>query len=604
MTFINTKNNLSNNASIAVLPFVNMNNDINNEYFSDGITEEIINALTKVKGLKVIARTSSFAFKNKNIDIRHIGNQLGVATVLEGSIRVFKNNIRINVQLIRTRDGFQVWSQNFDRNLEDIFELQDEVSLLIAEKIRENFGHFIIANHISIIGTKNINAYKLYLKGRTFQLNWALEDYIKAIDFYKKSIEIDKLFYDAYFSLSRSYGILSSWGFIDKEEGLKKAKNYLEKGLKINTTSYLSYFSKSSLYFWIDWNYKKGIEFLKKTLNFNPNYAIAYEGIAEIYLATNQLKNALANINKALEISPLSPNHHFTKGNIYFLKKDYLKAITFLDDCLRIDPNFSLAIETKLACFILLKDEKKFINFISTMPQLIDPEICKKLFYLINNDYYKEKENHTIKINIEESFKSIYPWHFYYLVNSKKIEKSLKIFSEKLRQKNGQLINFRLDPFLEPLRKHRKFSLIVKNIDLLTSISTENINFLNDKDESSNLLTVKEIAKYKLVLNNYISSKKPYLNFNLSLKELGIAINLHPNKLSWLLNAEYHKNFNDFINQYRLAHFKTIALNPKFKHITILGLAYDSGFNSKSVFNTYFKKMEGITPSKWVKMNK
>src|SRR6056297_1642542 len=98
------------NKSIAVLPFVNMSNDIDNDYFCDGITEEIINALTTVKGLKVIARTSSFAFKHKNIDVRHIGNQLGVSTVLEGSIRVFNTRIRINVQLIRTNDGFQVWS--------------------------------------------------------------------------------------------------------------------------------------------------------------------------------------------------------------------------------------------------------------------------------------------------------------------------------------------------------------------------------------------------------------------------------------------------------------------------------------------------------------
>ncbi len=235
-----------NQKSIAVLPFVNMSNDIDNNYFCDGITEEIINALTKVKGLKVIARTSSFAFKNKNADVRHIGNQLGVATVLEGSIRIVNKRIRISVQLIRTNDGFQVWSQNFDRKLEDIFELQDEISLIIAEQIRENFGHLDISKHISIVGTKNINAYKLYLKGRAYQLNWALDDYLEAIKCYKQSIAIDQNFYDAYFALSRSYGILSSWGVIEKEAGRQKARTYLEEGLKINNTSYLGYFSESS----------------------------------------------------------------------------------------------------------------------------------------------------------------------------------------------------------------------------------------------------------------------------------------------------------------------------------------------------------------------
>lgn len=584
--------------SIAVLPFVNISNDIENEYFCDGITEEIINALTKVKGLKVIARTSSFAFKNKNIDVRQIGGQLGVATVLEGSIRIFKNNIRINVQLIRTNDGFQVWSQNFDKNLDDIFELQEEISLLIAEQIRENFGHLNISEHNTSIGTKNINAYKIYLKGRSLQLNWALEDYIRAIDCYKKSVSIDKNFYDAYFALCRSYGILSSWGFINKKEGQEKANFYLDKGFKINSSSYLGYFSKSSLSFWNNWDYGKGIEYLKKTLQINPNYAIAYEGIAEIYMATNQLENALANINKALIISPLSPNHHFTKGNIYFLKKDYQKAILHLDECLKIDPNFSLAIETKLACLILLNDLQKFKNFVATMPQLISPKVCDKLFELINNS--KSKNIESVTLDIENSFKSIYPWHFYYLVYLGKTEAALQIFEEKINQKNGQLINFRLDPFLEPLRKHRKYQLIEKQIVSTISVSSENDTLKTLKVETTNLLNKDEINTYKLALNNYVINKKPYLNTNLTLKRLANNIDLHPNKLSWLLNAEYKKNFNDFINQYRLSHFKTIALDPKNSHLTILGLAYDSGFNSKSVFNTYFKKVEGVTPKAWM----
>ena len=590
------------NKSIAVLPFVNMSNDIDNDYFCDGITEEIINALTKIKGLKVIARTSSFAFKNKSIDVRHIGSQLSVATILEGSIRIFKDRIRINTQLIRTNDGFQIWSQNFDRKLDHIFELQDEISLIIAEQIRENFGHLHIHNHISIIGTKDIYAYKLYLKGRAYQLNWVLEDYLKAIDYYKKSIAVDTNFYDAYFALSRSYGILSSWGFIDKTEGERLAKYYLSKGLKINSSSYLAYFSQSSLSFWNQWNYTKGINLLKDTLHKNPNYAIAYEGIAEIYMATNQLEKALLNINKAIEISPLSPNHHFTKGNIYFLKKTYNESIIHLNECLKIDPNFSLAIETKLACYIFLNDTSKFENFIAVMPQLNNPEICKALFSLINKKQLKRPIN-IASIDIDESFKNIYPWHFYLLIHYGDTEKALDVFEDKMKLKVGQLVNFQLDPFLDPLRENKRFQLITKQIISLESFS-ENKEVIN-KDEREILkpFNDSEIKEYKSILENFIKKNKPFLNPNLSLKELGGSIDLHPNKLSWLLNTEFNKNFNDFINYFRLNHFKTIALDPKNSHLTILGLAYDSGFNSKSVFNTFFKKTEGITPSKWVQQH-
>lgn len=577
-----------------------MSNAIDNDYFCDGITEEIINALTKVKGLKVIARTSSFAFKNKNIDVRHIGNQLNVATVLEGSIRIFNKRIRINAQLIRTNDGFQVWSQNFDRKLVDIFQLQDEISLIIAEQIRENFGHLDISKHISVIGTKNINAYKIYLKGRAYQLNWALKDYIKAIDCYKKSIEIDSDFYDAYFALSRSFGILSSWGVIEKNEGEENAKRYLAQGLKINSTSYLSYFSKSSLYFWNDWNYTKGIEYLVKTLHQNPSYAIAYEGIAEIYMATNQLDKALSNINKAIEISPLSPNHYFTKGNIYFLKKEYNEAITYLNECLRIDPNFTLAIETKLACFMFLNAKIKFKNYIATMPQLISPKVCEILFGLIN----KEQNNNavdTIAIDIEESFKSIYPWHFYFLVHSGKTEKAFEVFEEKMKLRVGQLVNFQLDPFLNPLRKHKKFQLIETQVLSSGFGPLKKVASNTLQKETSKPLNATEIVKYKMVLSTYIKNNAPFLNPNLTLKELGESIKLHPNKLSWLLNEHLNQNFNEFINKYRLEHFKTEALKPSNSHITLLGIAFESGFNSKTVFNTFFKKETGTTPRQWVK---
>ncbi|HLG39861.1 MAG TPA: adenylate/guanylate cyclase domain-containing protein, partial [Chitinophagaceae bacterium] len=126
--------------SIAVLPFVNMSTDPENEYFSDGISEEILNALTKVEGLQVTARTSSFSFKGKNEDVRQIGNKLGVATVLEGSVRKAGKKIRITAQLINTTDGYHIWSENYDSDLEDIFEVQDEISLKIVNRLKENFA--------------------------------------------------------------------------------------------------------------------------------------------------------------------------------------------------------------------------------------------------------------------------------------------------------------------------------------------------------------------------------------------------------------------------------------------------------------------------------
>ena len=158
--------------SIAVLPFVNMSADPENEYFSDGITEEILNALTNIDGLKVTSRTSSFAFKGKNEDIREIGTKLNVNSVLEGSVRKSGNKIRITAQLINTVDGYHVWSEVFNRNLEDIFEVQDEISRKIVNKLRERFS--IKSSQESLIKsyTNNLDAYNDYLKGIFYFNKW------------------------------------------------------------------------------------------------------------------------------------------------------------------------------------------------------------------------------------------------------------------------------------------------------------------------------------------------------------------------------------------------------------------------------------------------
>ena len=213
-----------NQKSIAVLPFINMSNDVNNEYFSDGITEEIINALTNINELKVIARTSSFAFKGKQIDVRKVGKQLNVATILEGSVRKAMNRVRITAQLIDTNDGTHYWSKNFDRELDDIFKLQDEISLLIANEVRNNFGHFDIQEHLVTKATSNIEAYELFLKGRYYQLQWTPDALREAINYYNKAIEKDKYYAKAYYANLQCYGLLAAWGYMPYQEGIKEAE--------------------------------------------------------------------------------------------------------------------------------------------------------------------------------------------------------------------------------------------------------------------------------------------------------------------------------------------------------------------------------------------
>lgn len=223
--------------SIAVLPFANLSSDPENEYFSDGMTEEIIGGLSKINGLKVTARTSSFAFKGVKEDVRIIGNKLGVSTVLEGSIRKSGERIRISAQLIRTDNGFHIWSENFDRKMEDIFALQDDISLLIADRIRENFGHMEISDHLISAPTNNVDAYELYLKGRFYLKKWNLVDIRRGATYFEQSKTADPDFDLPYFGAGLCYSLLGSWGAMDQEPAFEQAEKAFHKGNKTGKRS-------------------------------------------------------------------------------------------------------------------------------------------------------------------------------------------------------------------------------------------------------------------------------------------------------------------------------------------------------------------------------
>ena len=199
--------------TIAVLPFVNMSASPENEFFSDGMTEEIINALARIENLRVTSRTSSFFFKQKNIPVRQIGAELNVTTLLEGSVRISGNMLRITAQLVEAEKDFHFWSQTWDRKLENIFDIQDEISLLIAEKLREHLGHFEIGDHLVRKQTDNYNAYEWFLKARFHFRKWNPEDVKTAITYYERALALDPAHAESILGMADCYGFLATTGF-------------------------------------------------------------------------------------------------------------------------------------------------------------------------------------------------------------------------------------------------------------------------------------------------------------------------------------------------------------------------------------------------------
>ena len=587
--------------SIAVLPFLNIGKE-ENEYFSDGITEEIINALTKVRDLKVTARTSSFYYKQRNMDARLIGNELGVETLLEGSARILNDRVRITAQLIRTDTGFHIWSENFDRHLSDIFELQDEISLLIADKIRENFGHFAVQEHLIEAPTKNIEAYKHLLKGRDLRMRWNAQDVSDAIPYFEQSITLDPGYADAHFEKGWCLGMLASWGYIKKDEGLLEANRHIDTGLQLNPNSAMGHYVKGTISFWGYWNYKDAFEHLQLSLEINPNSSEVRDAMADGFSALGMIDQALANNEMALRINPLSANLYFTQGNMIYFQKNYKDAIVLFDKALSLNPFLPLALEMKAASLILDQQPEVLATFIENTPQLERPNAYRAIYDLMHQaNIFNISKKEVEKEFLEASALSLRAWDLYFEVYVGNHKVALNILDNRIKERSGQLFNFRNDPFLEPLRTYRQY-MDIENSVFQTLDMPEFI--LEPKSPvASSPFDNDQIDHYSEALELLMLQKKLFIDPELNLKQLAANVGLHPNKLSWLLNNHFGKNFNDFINQFRIKEFQQLAIDPANKNLTLLALAYDSGFNSKTVFNTFFKKETGVTPKQWVKAN-
>ena len=584
--------------AIAVLPFVNMSNNIENDYFCDGITEEIINALTSVKSLKVIARTSSFAFKGKDIDIRDIGKQLGVNIILEGSIKKTQERVRITAQLIDATDGTHYWSKRFDRDVINIFDLEDEISIAIADEIRNNFGHFEVQDHLIKQPTNSIDAYQLFLKGRSLQLKWTPESIKGAITFYNQAIALDKNYAKAYYANLQCYGLLAMWGYMPYQEAIDLAISNLLIAKKIDTSLPENPLSFVGKFFWEEWDFKNAYLHINKVLEINPNHIDGLEAMAELYIALGFFDEALQYANKLLEVDPLSANNHYTLAHIYYYQRQFDKALKAIDYALTLNPHLELAHHLKCFCLIWLNDTEQFNSFIQNTSLIEEKNL---LFNLINKKDAEIANDDISKWSKgDNELTMLVPYDIFILCNSNHQELGFSRLKEMINHRRGQVINFRQEPFLHQLHNLNGFSELHQSNLVLQDVKPLQI----EQEESSSILLDKEqIDTLKEELLSYFKEDEPYLNPQLTLKFVADVLGLNTNKMSYLVNQAFDVNFNDFVNSYRLNHFKTIALDPKNSHLTILGLAYDSGFNSKSVFNTYFKKTEGITPKAWLKAN-
>ncbi|MCB0589167.1 MAG: helix-turn-helix domain-containing protein, partial [Phaeodactylibacter sp.] len=378
----------------------------------------------------------------------------------------------------------------------------------------------------------------------------------------------------------------------------------LKEGFRIDDQSYLGWFARATLSFWPKWDFKSGHRFYKKAMALNPSFTEAEEGLAELYTGIGDFEKAMAHTRNILTLNPLSPNHYYTKGVIHYLSRDYLQALESMEAALKVDPNFGFAIEMSLACYILLKDYEKLDSFLGEHPQAERPEECRALYKLMYPDENIDIGLSAIPSRLREGADStLFPWHLFLQVYLGHHELALDILEEGVNRRMGPMINFMNIPFLEPLHRYERFQRLVKNTFHADKLPDEGSVDTVDAPAGRALLEEEVVQQYLATLSHHFENEQLFLDQNLSLKTLAAQMDIHPNKLSWLLNEHIGKNFNELVNSYRLEAFKGKALDPANSHLTLLALAFDSGFNSKSVFNDFFKKKEGMTPRAWVKAN-
>ncbi|MEM6261924.1 MAG: adenylate/guanylate cyclase domain-containing protein [Bacteroidota bacterium] len=580
--------------SIAVLPFVNMSSSQENEYFSDGMTEEIINALTGIESLKVTSRTSSFHFKGKNLPIHQIGRELNVSAILEGSIRLAGNNMRITAQLIDVEQDIHFWSETFDRKVEDVFAVQDEISLLIAERFREQFGHLEIQEHLVEAPEVPVPIYQQYLKARYHLLKMGKSDIETGIDLLENILKQSPDYALAHLGINLGYTLMGTIGFMPSAQAFVAAHPYLTRAIELAPELPECQLHMAWISMLQDWNPAGVYQHLEKVFEIRP-IVDYYQTMTSILTAEGKTTAAHHYIDQAIQMDPFSEVNFHLKGFTFYLEEKFDQAIAYYEKVVSMNGNKSLSLLEWGNALILSDRPEEALALFQRLPEDQPGDILKlsgttiaqlalgnpaesqvaKLYQLLDTELAERAMNVLISCEaVRGRTKEMYQL----------IEKGISIHLPLM-------IYLPNEPLLKPFRKEARFQELMGQI----LKKDENDAFPHRKYKQS-LFSEPELAAHIKQVADFMERDRPYLDASLTLRKLADQLNLPANHLSQILNEGFDQNFAAFVNTYRLEAFKERVREPSSRQLTVLALAYDSGFNSKTVFNTFFKKKMGKTP--------
>ena len=329
--------------SIAVLPFTNMSPDSEAEFFSDGMTEEIINALTRVSSLRVASRTSSFALKGKGLDVRAIGEQLNASAVLEGSVRRAGNHLRITAQLVNTADGFHLWGERYDREMSDVFAIQDEISRAIVHTLKiklsgESDSPLVLPQ------TEDMEAYTLYLKGRYYWNKRYEVGLHRGLEYFQAAIAKDPGYALAHAGVADSFSVLGFYGYLPPAAAYGKARQAANQVMQLDPSLPDAHFSLGMIAFWHDWDWNLAESEFRTALSLRPHQAETHIFLSQVSAMRGDFDAAIAESRRAQALDPVSPLINAMAAWPFYVAGRNEEALEQCGKALEIDPGFPVAL--------------------------------------------------------------------------------------------------------------------------------------------------------------------------------------------------------------------------------------------------------------------
>jgi TolB-like protein/DNA-binding winged helix-turn-helix (wHTH) protein/Tfp pilus assembly protein PilF len=455
----------SNDTSIAVLPFADMSPGKDQEYFSDGLAEQLIHELAKEPGLKVVGRSSAFQFKGRNEDLRAVGRKLGVANVLEGSVRRDGNHLRITAELIKADDGFQLWSQTYDREISDVFAVQDEISRSATEALQLKLLGSSSQAVPSTVRSANPEAYQTYLQASYFTgRGTGKEDLGKALAYSDAAIKLDDKYAPTWALRASVQNMMAQYGLTEVSEGYRKARDDAERAIALDPTSASAYLALAQTQIFYDWDWDAANTCLTKAAVLEPSNAEVFSIRSHLSVVLGNLDEAIKLAEQAVALEPLRANSHLSLGYMLFLSGRYHEARAELQKALDLNPQ-AARVHVSLAKIFIAEGK----------PQLALAEIEKepsgwgKLTgqVLVYRALGREQDSNTAlaKLIGKHDTDSAYQIARAYAFRGES-DRSFEWLERAYKQRDSGLPDIKTDPLLKNLRHDPRYTELLKKMHL------------------------------------------------------------------------------------------------------------------------------------------